>query len=214
VARPGSRWIGVSGILYVALISIGDDRLAGESPGLDATRQEVARYLADAPGDTQQWIGHSIALIGVGFLIVFFGRLYSVLREGGGSRLAAVALVAGVVGAGIHVAVYAPFAALAIGKEPFDPEVARFAFTLSGAFFVLAWLPLAAALFAAAGAILQSKVLPRWFGWVTLGQAIVFVAGLFLLAVTLGGFVAYPLFWLWLILGSIVLIRRRPTASV
>ena len=94
----------------------------------------------------------------------------------------------------------------------FDADVVRLAIYTGSALFVLAWLPFAVALAAAAVGSCAAGSLPRWFGWVTLVQAIAFVAGLSALPATYAGYGAYPLFWLWLITASVVLVRNRGEA--
>ncbi len=213
------RWLGASGALYALLIFVGDDMLAGEAPGLDATKTDVVRYVAQQQDGFQPWLGHVIALIGVGFLLLFFSRLHVLLRDGtSSSTLPVFVLAAGVTAVAVHVASYATFGAILLGEnQGFDPDASRLAIYIGSALFVLVWLPLALALLAAAVVILRSRVLPRWFGYATAVQAAIFLAGLVTIQSSYAGYVAYPLFWIWLVAASIVLVRHRvavePTLS-
>jgi hypothetical protein len=89
----------------------------------------------------------------------------------------------------------------------FEPETARLAYGLGGALFLLPRAPAAVALFATAAVVLRHHVLPRWFGWITPAQATAFVVGLAAYAVGEGAFLAYVLFWLWLVVAAVALVR-------
>jgi hypothetical protein len=209
--RRADRWFGAAGIAYPIFVILGDDVIAsnGEPPGLNATRAEVARYLAEQPGEAEQWLGRLLAVVGLGFLAVFFGRLYAGLRASTSRWLPELALGAALVAIGIYVAVYAPLAAIGFADDPeLDVETARLAYAVSNALFILPWAPLAVALFAAAAVVLGDNVLPRWFGWATLVQAIAFVVGLAASTATEAAFFAYVLFWLWLLVAAPALTRR------
>lgn len=191
------------------LVLIGDDVIAGEAPGLDSTSADVARYVSQL-SDTTHWIGHLVALVGVGALVLFFTRLSTQVRD---TSWSPVVRGAGIAGAAVHVTAYATFGALLLGNtRDFDADVVRLAIYTGSALFVLAWIPFALALTAAAVGVLRGRTLPRWFGLVTLVQAIAFVAGLAALPATYAGYSAYPLFWLWLITASVVLARNRGEA--
>jgi hypothetical protein len=209
--RGAHRWLGAAGIAYPILVIVGDDVIAsnGEPPGLNATRAEVARYLAEQPGEGEQWLGRFLAVFGLGFLTFFFGRLYAGLRPAARKWLPELALGAALVAIGIYVAVYAPLAAIGFADGPeLDVDSARLAYAVSNALFILPWAPLAVALFAAAAVILGDDVLPRWFGWATLAQAIAFVVGFAASAATEAAFFAYVLFWLWLLVAAVALVRQ------
>jgi hypothetical protein len=209
--RGRAHWLGAAGIGYPILVIVGDDVIAtnGEPPGLNATTAEVARYLAEQPGETAQWLGHLLAVGGVGLLALFFGRLYATLRVSRSAWLPELALGAGLAAVAIWFAAYAPFAAVAYADDAqFEPETARLAYALGGALFLLPWAPAAVALYAAAAVVLSDNVLPRWFGWVTLAQATAFVVGLAAYAVGEWAFLAYVLFWLWLVAAAVALVRR------
>ena len=98
---------------------------------------------------------------------------------------------------------------MAYADDPqFEPETARLAYALGGALFLLPWAPAAVALFATATVVLRDNLLPRWFGWITLAQATAFVVALRAYAAGEGAFIAYLLFWLWLVVAAVALVRR------
>ena len=210
--RPGrARWLGAAGVGYPILVIIGDDVIAtnGEPPGLNATTAEVARYVAEQPSEAAQWLGHLLAIGGVALLALFFGRLNATLRQSRSTWLPELALGAGLAAVAIWFAAYAPFLAVAYADNPqFEPETARFAYALGAALFLLPWAPAAVSLFATATVVLRDNLLPRWFGWITLAQAMAFVVALPAYAAGEGAFIAYVLFWLWLVVAAVALVRR------
>jgi len=206
------RWLGLSGVAYVVLIIVGDDVIAGEAPGSDASADEIAEYVATA-SDTSEALGRFLALVGVCFLMVFFGRLYATLRDADrDSWLPPLVLGAGLVAAALHLSSYTGLFQLAGATEEGSVSIETARVVLADPEFLFVWFPLAVALLAAGAAVLTTVRLPRWFGWATVAQGVVLLAALFLLIVadSVVGFVAYVLFWLWLIVSSIVLVRNIP----
>jgi hypothetical protein len=204
-----SRLAGAGGFLFVALLILGDDYIAGESPSLDASRADVASYLADQNGDMRQWVGRLVALAGFGCLFLFAARLSAVLRRAGerAGALPGVVLGCAIVTVTVALGYYAALTAPVLGEEGFDPELARLLFYLAGVGFLLAWVPMAVLAGATAVAVLRTGVLPRWFGWASGIQAVAYVIGIVAIGATYAGYFGIVLGFLWLIVASVVLVR-------
>lgn len=205
-----SRWAGAGGFLFVVLLILGDDYIAGESPSLDASRADVVTYLAEQNGDTRQWLGRLLAVAGFACLLLFAARLSAVLRSAGGRVGSLPGLVLGCGAATMIVALgyYAALTAPVLGEEGFDPELARLLFYLAGAGFLLGWIPMAVLAGATAVAVLRTGVLPRWFGWASALQAVAYVAGIVAVGATFAGYFGIVLGFVWLIVASVVLVRH------
>jgi hypothetical protein len=205
---------GASGIVSIVLVVIGLGFLVGVVPPAGGSGDDVATFLERS--EVRVWTGAYIGLIGALLHLVFFGRLYGLLRraEGGTGWLSMTAFA----GAVIQFAVLfsADFAVSAAafyqGRRGFDPDVLaaffdvkQFAELISGGL---------AALFLAATAVvvLRMGALPRWLGWFAAATAV-----LLLLSRALGptdesepaNFLAI----IWVLAASIVLIVRRERLS-
>jgi hypothetical protein len=149
----------------------------------------------------------------------FLGGLRALLGrvEGGEQTLARVAYGSGVLGA----AVLLVFTMLSGGlvyraAGAGDPAVVRVFYDCFNVGFTLAGLPLASFL-AAASALLIVRKMSAWLGWVGLLVAlaqVVAAAGILIEAgpLALGspfGFAAFLLFFVWVLIASVVFSRRR-----
>ena len=98
---------------------------------------------------------------------------------------------------------------LAMGRieEGLDPELARTLFDMGNLNFADMWVSLAGMLIAASILSIRTEALPKWLGWAGLVVALgLVIARAFLEQSWLAS--AYGFFWLWMIITSVVLIRR------
>jgi hypothetical protein len=212
-----SRLAAAGGIAYVALLTIGDDLIAkGEGPALDASRAEIAQFLADHYDQTQFLIGRGIGLVGVAMLIPFFIALRWRLRdtEREASLLPDLALAGGAFAALAQALAFVPHLAgrLMLETGELSPDIATTLYTLASGFFVLSWAGLALALVSVAAAAIPTRSLPRALTWTAPALA----AGLLVGLVTLpgvAGFMAFFLCFFWLIGASVALLRATPART-
>ena len=205
-----SKLAAAGGIAYVVLLTIGDDVIAkGEGPDLDASRAEIADFVADHYDKTQFLIGRGIGLLGVAMLIPFFLVLRQRLRgeNGDAGLLPDLMLAGGAFAAVTQALAFAPHVAGHVMLESggLSPDVAAALYTTASGFFVLSWAGLALALTCVAAAAIPAGDLPRALTWTAPPLA----AGLLVGLVTLpgaAGFMAFFLCFIWLIGASIALL--------
>ena len=203
--RGWSAYAPLTGVLFVALAVLAFI-VSGETPDTnDSPAKILAFYIKN---DSEQiWASALLAWGAVAFLF-FLGALTSALRavEGAVFRLSAVALAGGVVLA-LGMLAFASFT-FALGDTADDgltPQAAQALNALNSDFF----FPLAAGtgtLMIASGlAIIGSRLLPAWLGWVALLIGIV--------AITPLGFFGFLAFLLWTLIVSVMLWRAKASPA-
>ena len=91
--------------------------------------------------------------------------------------------------------------------EGLNPELARTLFDMGNSNFANVWVTIAGMLIAASILSIRTGALPKWLGWAGLAVALgLVIARAFLEQSWLAS--AYGFFWLWMIITSVVLIRR------
>ena len=208
------RWeqIGASGgIVFVVLqlVSQALIQIGGMEPAFTADADEILDFFLNRDSAMAP-IGGFLATVSVIALLFFLGVLWAGLSRhedspawmsniAAGSGLVAVAVVLG--GGGWVLAILRV-------EEGLDPASARLLFDQGNYTFAQLWVPLAGMLLAAGIVALRYGAFSRWFGWYSL---VVALALLVSRAVwTAGGiaFSGYVLFWVWLVIASIMLIRK------
>jgi hypothetical protein len=187
VPQFGRRLGAASGLLSIALLSVGNDVLGGNSAGI------------------------LVELFGFAFFLFFLGSLWACLRnaEGAGGWLSATAFGAGVAVFAVKVGGGAPLLATMANKG-MDPEIARALIAINDASFLI-FLPLAVMLSATAVVAIRWGALPRWLGWMAAVTALALLVGL--AAGVIDPYAQWAvlpmlLYALWVVATSIVLIRR------
>jgi hypothetical protein len=183
-------------------------QIGGAEPAFDASAGEILAFF-EARHPQLYPAGAYLSVLGLAAFLWFLGGMYAVLRsrEGGSPWRSTVALISGVVfvalvgGSGWQLAVFRT-------TEGLDPQLARLAFDMGNLGFASSWVALGSFAIATGWAILSSSVLARWLGWWAV------VAGVGLVAAraawTSPFWIApYLLFWIWVIVVSVVLLRRR-----
>lgn len=216
---PRERVAALSGVVFVVLLLV-HAGLQGSPPTLEESGEEVVRHLGDK--DAEYKAGAYLQGLAVVAFLWFLGSLWRLLRpaEGGPGRLSVVAVAATAVLValvGAHVAI---LTGLALDvDEGLDPAVVSSLYAIA---FVLLGMSAfgAAALTGAVGVlVLDTRVLPRWLGGLSLLSA-----GLWLLAGVGAatenqvwqtiGFIAFLVWLAWTAATSVLVSRRVETTKV
>jgi hypothetical protein len=200
---------GVIGVL-LALAGLAATGGGGASrPGRDAATEQVVTYMS-RPATATSFLGFALVLTGFFFLLLFFARLWAIIRkgEGEGGWLA----TAGLAGAGIYMLaditrfMFSDARNLAAGHH-LAPAEGVTLFDISNALTPLAWMGIAMFMIPTSLAALRSRMLPTWLGW---SGVVIGAANLFWAWLPPGGTStpAEDLFIVWIFATSVVLIRR------
>lgn len=208
------RTIGASGgILFVVLqvisqfLSLG----SGGEPAFSAPGDEILQFFSTTDAQLAE-VGAYLSTLAMLALIWFLGVLWRTLSlaEGEPAWLSIVVFGSGLlaIAAGLTTGFGWELALFRIA-EGLDPQIARLHFDIGNYAFVTMWVGLASFLLATSAIILQTGVFARWLGWFALILALGLLVSRAFWAVSGVVFVPYILFWLWLIIVSIVLMRRK-----
>jgi hypothetical protein len=196
------RYAPLAGLLAVAL-TVASVIVAGfDSVDTDDSTREVIEYWSD--NDSRQVAGALLGSLALVPFLWFLGSLRGALRvaEGGTGRLSAIAYAGGIV----FVAFAAVDASLqfavadSVGDVP--PGVTHAISALYGNFFLGFPVGVGTLLLASALAILRTRLMPAWIGWVALVLGIV--------SITPIGFFAFPLVMIWIVIVSWLLYQQQP----
>lgn len=151
------------GVVFAVLFVLGL-LLAGDSPALDDSADEIAAYYEDERGKLLT----VVVLLGLSIVafLWFVGSVAHTLGvEAEESRLAATVLGAGIVTTSLFGGIVLINAGLTFQiAEDGDPGVVSALYDLSWAASTLISFPVAALVWATAIAALRSRLLPKWFG--------------------------------------------------
>ena len=103
--------------------------------------------------------------------------------------------------------------AAAYGGAEIEPGLASYAFDVGNLGFANAWLAMGSFALAAGWVVLETRVLGRWLGW----WAVVAGVGLVLCRffwTSEAWFAPYFLFWIWVVIVSVQLVRNVPSRHV
>jgi hypothetical protein len=201
-----------TGIAFVFLSPLA--LIIGAGPGAD---EDVVPYFVD---NRQRELAQTfLAGLGSIFFLWFLGSVWSYLRaaEGGTGRLSAVAFAGGIVTIVILLFSLTVNTALADGMaQNADPGTSRAFYALVIQASDLTFFPLVAFTGASALVILRTKALPAWLGWLGIVVAVLSLSRGTAFFVEVGPFssagmlenVGIMAFMLWLLLMSILLVRR------
>ncbi|HLL62661.1 MAG TPA: hypothetical protein VK401_06410 [Propionibacteriaceae bacterium] len=191
-------------LLFVPIVAIST---LGEPP-FTATVAEAHAFLRNASAG---WVQTSQAVLGlaaVGLLWFVVGLALLLGRAEG--RPPWRATVAGF--SGLLLPVYllgdVSWDAAAYGGAEIEPGLASYAFDVGNLGFANAWLGMGSFAVAAGWLVLETRVIGRWLGW----WAVVAGVGLVLCRfvwTSEAWFAPYLLFWIWVVVVSVQLIRGR-----
>jgi hypothetical protein len=202
----------LGGIAFVLLEGIGQGfiQVGGMEPEFGAPAEEIVNFFL-ARNESLFNLGGYLSFLSFITLLWFLGALWSAIRDaelnhGGSPLLSLVAAGSGVLavstltGGGWGIAVFRI-------RDGLDPQIAQILFDLGNLAFATSWMFFASMLLAVGVAALAYKFLPGWFGW----SSIVIAVALLIARIvwtTQVAFIPWVLFWLWLVVASIVLFRR------
>jgi hypothetical protein len=199
-----TRWFLLSGVIFVILYLV-PGILVGTPVGFMPDGQAVIAFVSSNASTV--YLAGYLGTLSAFFLLWFAGSLRSVLKSAGapGDPLADIAFGGGVATAVLMAVAYAGFGVLserATSAAGVGPDAAIATIDTWGSLNGVA-LPIAcAALIGATGlALLHSKLLPAWFGWISV-----------ILALLLLTPVSYALltgFLVWLVVLSVWLFIRQ-----
>jgi hypothetical protein len=212
----GQRWdriAAIAGLVFIVLIVA--SFFTPETPASDTPAEEMAATIvADQAGHE---LSIFLAFLGDIAFLVFLAGVWSRLRrwEGVGGMLAGLFALAGVVFYATILVSEGLYLALVKGASGSDPAVLPTIAVLDdwvGATTVPAGV---ATFLGAAGAILTTRALPAWLGWlaaVTALALLLSIGGVFQDDVEgfldIAGFAGFLLFLVWVLATSIVLLLR------
>jgi hypothetical protein len=204
------RWAPLTGVLAVACSLVGILFALNQPQDKDSNAKIVA-YFADHTHRVHGIVGFFVFLAGLLFLLTFLTALRERLlaAEGGSGRLSALAFGGGIASlplwaVSMLLAYAASFAANESSAFRLDPNTFRVLADTAYYAWVAAVVVSSVVVWATSAVALQTSVLPRWYGRVGI------LAGV----IQLFGFLFFPFFvwWLWIIVTSILLVRRPSPA--
>ena len=176
----------------------------GDAPGEKSSADKVVAYYSSHQGRGMISVFGTPLLVAL--LLLFASAVRARARRQGGSDIGGTVMLAGAVlwSAGILIGSMIDLTLLSSSKHE-QSDVAHAANVLSNA----DWLPfiggIAIFMLGAGLALLVSRVLPRWLGWVAIVAGVVSLAGP-------GGFVGFFVAPVWmLVVGIMFAVRRADT---
>ena len=205
------RWAPLTGLVSVACSLVGVMLVLNQPQDKDSDAKIVG-YFSNHSHRVHGVIGFFVFIAGLLFLLAFLGALRERLlaAEGQPGRLSALAFGAGIASLPLWaVSMLLANAASFAGNESsafrVDPNTFRMLADTAYFAWVAAVVVSSVVVWATSAVALRTSVLPRWYAQVGI------LAGV----VQLFGFFFFPFFvwWLWIIVTSIVLIRRPSPAT-
>lgn len=213
VGRPRSiaRWAALGGLLYVVLFVIGTILLFSGSPDSGSAPAKAIRWYSDSGHRNRISSGWILIGLSLFFLLWFVGALRRAvsLVDGEGILTAVVGM-----GGAIYIAVAAASVALSDGIRTMSddtyqhrvfPELIHLADDVGWVMHATGALGLAAMIIAASLAFMWSGVWPTWAGWLGVAAGVLSLASV--------AFFPQFLFLLWILIVSIVMLRRPHSPS-
>lgn len=204
---------GITGIAAVILLfgSQGFVGVGGGEPAFDAPAAQIHDFFG-ARDPILYAVGSYVGVLGLVVFLWFVCGLHTLLRgaEGDPPWRSTVALVSGVLYVAVVMVGGWDLAAFRV-DEGLDPQLARFAFDMGNLGFATSWMALAGFALATGWVLLSSRSMPRWVGWwaIVAGVALLAARAVWTSSVWLIG---YSLLMLWIIVVSVLLVRRQKQA--
>lgn len=206
------RWAASSGVLF-AIVWVAGGLIPGEPADYNGSASEIGSFLTDKHAElTVQTLLGGLSLV---LLLWFMASFAGMFREAGQRRLSTIMYGSGVA----LVAIGAVGDSLTIAAVQLQPvlDSSSVQALYAAAFFVyirIFWVFAALAL-ATGLATLRSRALPQWYAVLTFLGLIVFLVGG--VSIRMNGFfspegagsiIGFPVFALWILVSSILLVRK------
>jgi hypothetical protein len=199
----GARLAPLAGLGAVIVIVVGAI-VAGEIPDADEGAREIVSFYAE--NDDEQQFGSALLAYGALLFLVFLSSFWGTLRTAQVERRVSSTLAfAGGVVLALGLTLFAAIGfVLGDLHDDLPPAAVQTLNAMNADFFFPAAVGVSAFYFGSGAALIQTGVLPKWLGWVTIVLAVV--------AITPVGFVSFLGLGIWLIVVSILLALRAGRA--
>jgi hypothetical protein len=211
VRRRLFRVTGIAGLAAVVLIFGAVVVGTREEPTFDVPATEVLTYYRSPDTPAAEFRSY-VLTVGLIAFLWFVVALTTLLRraEGEPPWRSTIAMVSGVLLPAL--ALSGNEVAAAFRADDLDPQIARYAFDEAHVAFANAWVALGSFAVCCGWVIASTRFLPRWLGWLAIASGvglalsrISWTTDVFLLP--------YGLFWLWVLVVAVLLIRRGATGG-
>lgn len=210
-SRGLRRLTGLAGLATLLLVFIPGIAGSAREPGFTGTAEQIGAFFRSV--DTAMGsIGSFASTLGVIAFLWFALGLSSLLRAAESNPPWRSTIAAGSAAVFVAVALGGSWTAATLRAASLDPDVGRFAFDLGNASFANGWVALGSFAVCIGMAIISTNLLPRWLGWwVTIaGAGLALSRAVWTSEVWL---LPYALFWVWVIVVCVTLLRPRPDAE-
>lgn len=202
-----------SGITYILLLFLPVGGGGSDSPPFHSSPQAITAWIHHQPATIgpAQWVGGLKELLALLVFLVFVTYLASVLRRGEGEFgfLSTTVLSAGILSVAIKITSFAPaLVAYVWAKDGVDPRIIGMLFGLNDVAFDLTLAANALMIAAVAAVAIPTRALPRWLGWAAVAVSLALFANVGLSFLGPDFAIAMLPYLLWILVTSIVLIRR------
>jgi hypothetical protein len=205
------RWAPLTGVLYVACSLVGV-MFALDQPQDHDSNAKIVAYFADHTHRVDAVVGLFVFLAGILLLLVFLAALRERLlaAEGQPGRLSALAFGAGIASlplwaVSMLLAYAAGLAANESSNFRLDPNTFRLLADTAYYTWVCAAVVSCVVIWGISAVVLRTGALPRWYGRIGIVAGVVQLFGFF--------FFPFLVWWLWLVVTSVLLARRRTAVT-
>ena len=211
MSRLLDRIAAAGGILFVPLVGLGYGMfISSYVPESLETPQAVADFFATHPVDAGFWVGVAMESVGMLLLLLFAMRLLGRIRaaQAADGWLAQAASAALVIALSVKYSSFAPALAGQLHHERYDAGTVAALMDINEAAYTLSWVGIGAFILLTGMGGLVTAALPQWLcvGALVTGGALVIA-----LIVPAVWDTVLLLTLLWLIAGSVVLLRHGPS---
>jgi hypothetical protein len=209
--RSVARWAALGGILYVVLFVIGTIVLFDGAPDSDSAPAKIIQWYSDSGHRDRIHVGWILIGLAVFFLLWFIAALRRAVSAVDGEGI--LTAVVGI-GGGVYAAL--AFASIALNdgirtmsddtyQHRVFPELIHAADDVTWVMHATGAAALGAMIIAASLAFMWGGICPSWAGWLGVAIGVLSIASI----------VFFPqlLFLLWILIVSILMLRRPHSAS-
>jgi len=204
-----SRATGITGLATFVLIFTPIIAMStlGEPP-FTATTEQAHAFLVNASASWARTATAALNVAAVGLIWFMVGLSLLLARaEGSPPWRSVAALLTGVM-LPANMLLNANWGAAAYRGAEIEPGLARYAFDVGNLGFANAWVAMGSFAVAAGSVVLLTGVFRRWLGWWAVAAGLGLVLARFVWTTNFW-LAPYFMFWIWMVIISVQLIRRR-----